>query len=176
MAKKLVMISDITKFGNAVARSIRSRLKWSKQLRNDVVLTKGSDNGGVVSISIVVGGTKKDKSGNPLSGMARAYEWGSGVHATRGLPKKYTIRPKNKKALWFYIDNPYPGARIYEKPGGDIGITVQSVQHPGVEARPFLSPALRDVLPRATEELRLEIKKNIIENLNISIKKMSSQK
>lgn len=174
MARKLVAISDITKFGDAIARSIRARLTWSKQLRGSVILHKAKENGGVVSITITVGEKKKDKSGNPLSGMARAYEYGSGRHATKGIAKKYTIKPRYKRALWFYMDNPYPHIPLYES-GGKIGVVLPSVQHPGVKARPFISPALRDVLPRATEELRLNIAKNFREQLSLSIKKMGEK-
>src|SRR5690349_21793830 len=33
---------------------------------------------------------------------ARAWEFGSGIHARRGVKKKYTIKPKEKRILAFF--------------------------------------------------------------------------
>jgi len=167
--RRLVTITNISQYGNHLARLVRKNLAWSRQLSKDVVLSKAKEEGEVVSITLSIGDKKKDKSGNPLSGMARAYEYGSGEKATRGEKKRYPITPKTKKALWFYMDNPNENLLLYEK-DGIIGVTLPKVMHPGVEARPFLSPAIQELLPRLSEQLRLDITRNLVDTLKAEIK------
>ena len=169
--RKIVKISTITKFGNVLARTIQKNLVWSRQLRKAVRLHTAKENGDVVSITISVGETGKDKSGMPLSGMARAFEYGSGIHGKSGSP--YPIVPRRKEALWFYLDNPYPNAVLYEK-DGKIGITTKKVMHPGVMARPYILPAIQEVLGRATDDLALDIRRNIIDEFNITIREINN--
>lgn len=168
---KLVKISDISRFGNHLARAVRRNLAWSGQLSKSVVLSKAKEEGTVVSITVSVGEKGKDKSGMPLSGMARAYEYGSGVHSTKGGGGKYVILPRKKKALWFYMDNPNANIPLYEQ-GGKIGVVLPKVMHPGVAARPYMLPALQSIRARATEELRLAITRNLKEAMNVTIKEI----
>lgn len=71
---------------------------------------------------------------------AAAYEFGSGMYATRGKVGKYTIEPKEKQALAFHWKNEPPGAASkYHLSDGRI--VLPSVQHPGVAAKPFMEPA-----------------------------------
>lgn len=165
---KIVTISDITKFGDSLARSLRSRLRWSKKLRGQVKLHKANERGDVTTISITIA------EGNPdLAGMARAFEYGSGLHSTRGQRRKYLIRPKNRRALWFYMDNPHPDIPIYIKPSGEIGVTLPKVMHPGVAPRPFIGKAITSTLKKATPELRLSIRRNIIDSLKIELRDLN---
>lgn len=166
---KLVPISTISKFGDALARSLRANLQWSKQLRNSVRLERVKTSGTITSVSVSVG-AGKDKSGNPLGGMARAYEFGSGVHGK--LNQKYLIKPKYKRALWFYMENPNDKLPIYINLSGKIGVVLPFVRHPGVEPRPYFSKSLSTVIPRMTEELRVDIRKNIMAELKVKIRKI----
>lgn len=161
---QIVKISDITKFGDSLARSIRAHLKWSKKLRNKVRLHKGkvNGNGGEISITIADG----DRN---LQGMARAFEYGSGIHATRGAKKKYLIKPKNARALWFYMENPHPKIPLYIK-GGKIGVVLPKVMHPGVEARPFISKAIQSTISKASADLAVSVRRNIVDELRIVLK------
>ena len=165
-------ISTVARFGDALARSLRANLQWSKQLRNSVRLEKVKTSGTITSVTVSVG-AGEDKSGNPLGGMARAYEFGSGLQGK--ARRKYLIEPKTKKALWFYMDNPHEEIVIYEKPNGDIGVTLPHVWHPGVKPRPYFSKSLATVIPRMTEELRVDIRKNIMEELNVAIRKVKDK-
>jgi len=158
---KLVKISDITKFGNSLAQSIRANLNWSKQLRKSVILEKAKDSNGQVSISISVGAKGADKSGNPLTGMALAYEFGSGIHRTRGVPQRYSIRPRLKNNLYFI------------SPGYKTPFIGKHVLHPGVAQREFINKSRQAIQARATDELRLAIRKNIIGELNLVIKEIN---
>lgn len=169
MAKKnsIVKIADITQFANFMLRSIRTRLKWSSKLRGAVRLGKAVDKNGVVSIAITVGEGDKDKAG-----MARAYEYGSGIHGRVG--RTYKIKRKNARALWFPFPSPrvYPGTMTFIK-NGQFGITVSEVDHPGVSPRPFIAPAREEAIRRALPELKVAIRRNLVDNLKTTLKQVT---
>lgn len=73
---------------------------------------------------------------------AMAVEYGSGLHAEGGSRGKYPIRPVNKKALFFSLG---PN-------GPDVG-PIGGVMHPGVKPRPYLRPALIEVVPSIVDDL-----------------------
>lgn len=88
-----------------------------------------------------------------------AFEWGSGIHKTRGTPSKYPIVPKTAGALSFEGTNEFAGQHIL----------TQLVMHPGVSPRPFLEPA-----KRATRQQNLEdIRKTNLENTRLIIRGMA---
>lgn len=136
--------------------------------KTPILIGKPTVTRGQIRINLLF--SKDKRRGSP---DAAAYEWGSGIHATRGASGKYVISPISKRALWF----PYPEAKIY--PGaikymkrGVMGITTEEVHHPGVAPRPFLEPAkkvtrqqnLRDLREASTENIRkfiVSIKKKV---------------
>jgi hypothetical protein len=89
---------------------------------------------GSYSISIVV--DIDEKTGAP---MAPAYEYGSGERGPEGQDYPITPRP-GTPALAFLWKYPSPLGRKV-KPY-DEAVVFQKVMHPGVEARPFLQPAI----------------------------------
>lgn len=163
---KIVKISDITQFANTLARSIRANLKWSKKLRGQVKMGRGVTNGDTTSIAVTIAEGNID-----LAGMARAFAFGSGIHASRGRRGKYLISPKNKKALWFPYPSPkvLPGTVTFIK-DGQFGITTKYVMHPGVESKDYIRKSVEATLAKAVPELKLAIRKNLIDELRISIK------
>jgi len=88
---------------------------------------------------------------------AGAYEYGSGVHATQGTPGTYPIVAKNAPNLVFW----------WEK--RNKWFVGPSVNHPGVEASPYLKPSaleakgmLKQALAAACgEALRISIRQSI---------------
>lgn len=95
---------------------------------------------------------------------AGAFEYGSGIWRTRkGTPGKYPIRAKNAPMLAFmwYKNNPLYS---YLKP--DINpekVAFQVVHHPGVQAVPYLRPAL--------QKHRKELKNIIAKAVKAELKK-----
>jgi len=165
---KIVPISSVVKFADALARSLRANLKWSTQLRKAVTVSKAVDSGGTVSITVAVGEGKKDKSGMPLSGMARAYEYGSGLHATRAIARRYRIDPRLKPTLAFSSTQGGKGHRG--------GIIVRPfVMHPGVNARPYMAKSVQAIRARATAELALDIRKNLVQAMNVTIREINQK-
>ena len=88
---------------------------------------------GSYSISITV--DVDEETGAP---MAPAYEYGSGERGPEGKP--YPIVARNAPALAFLWQYPSPLGRKLEP--YDEEVVFDKVMHPGVEARPFLQPAI----------------------------------
>ena len=161
---KIASISDITKFGDSFAKSIRTNLQWSKQLRNSVVLSTATERDGRLNINIEVGGKGLDKSGRPLSGMARAYEYGSGVYAKGGRGNYPIVAFDTSKKTYPFLHFPWKGKHFK-------GLITW---HPGVAPREYLQKSINSTLPKATEELALNIRTNIVNSLNIEIREMNN--
>jgi hypothetical protein len=157
---KIATITDITTFGDSLAKSIRMNLAWSKKLRSSVVLTKATERDGRLNINIEVGAKGTDASGNPLGGMARAYEYGSGVHGENGMT--YPIVPKRAKNLVFW----------WKREG--VLFKGKHVEHPGVAPRPYLQKSIDSTLPKATDELAMNIRTNIVNSFNVEIREMDN--
>ena len=128
-----------------VAETARTNSNWSstipKAINVSSVEYKDGKYEGYVWVDI------SEKTGAP---EARAFEYGSGERATIGSQQSYIIRPKNAKSLAFHWVYPSPLGRKYITPESE-DVVLQSVQHPGVEARPYLRPAV--------EKHKAEIKK-----------------
>jgi len=101
-----------------------------------------------------------------LNQLHSAYEWGSGIHRTRGTPAKYLIAPKEGKYLAFYenergiwdYSKGMPKLHMLEPDGRGL---FESVMHPGVKARPFLEPAKKQTRQENLQIIRENATKNI---------------
>lgn len=151
----IVESSDLVKFANRVARSVRTRLSWSSKLRG--LVRVGVAKNSSIKVTVADG---MDQQGNDLQGMARAFESGSGLHGKKR--RKYVIRPYRKQYLMF------PSRHAPYATLGRI-IRVKEVWHPGVKARPFLGPALDAVRKEAKKELGISIRKNVRKTLHATL-------
>lgn len=151
---RIVLISDITKFGSVLANSLRARLSWSRKLRGKVKLGKSTERNGIVSIDVTI--AEGDKN---LSGMARAFAWGSGEKATRGKNRGRYLIP-GKPFLQFKGTNKFEGKIV----------RVKEVWHPGVESKGYVDKAIETTLARATPELKAAIRRNLVNELRLAIK------
>jgi len=83
--------------------------------------------------------------------MAGAFEWGSGVHGTKG--EKYPIQakdPEGNLVFWWEKRNKwFVGAKL---PFG----------HPGVKARPYIAPSIKDIREPLKKMFAQEIKKQLL--------------
>lgn len=78
---------------------------------------------------------------------AVAYELGSGIHSTEGQKSAYPIKPRKSIYLAFqWINEPKVITELAPHLN-DGRVLLKSVQHPGVEAKPYLKPALDDEMP-----------------------------
>ena len=107
--------------------------------------------------------------GNDKAPYAKPFEFGSGEHVGRGT---YPIRPKDAEALSFYWER--IGAQTIVPKGGGFKSHWQGnlfiigkgqVDHPGIEAKPYIKPVADDFNPAINKALtRDEIKKLFFEN------------
>lgn len=119
------------------------------QSATSVQPAKIEDGRGIVEIHI-------DLRKAPYAG---AYEWGSGEHATQGPRGTYPIRPKRGAYMvfpegdwpqWVPSDNnikPWHGMFLLTK-----------VEHPGVEAKPYIAPTVAETQPEVRQILAREFK------------------
>jgi hypothetical protein len=71
---------------------------------------------------------------------APAYEYGSGIHGEKR--EKYPIVPREKQALAFFWDKADPSRHIILPDGR---VLFRKVQHPGVEAKPYITPSFNEL-------------------------------
>ena len=170
--KEIVKISDITKFGNSLAKSIRARLRAvTKKLGGSgmVKLTNGTSRDGQAKITIVIGEGKKDPTSptQPITGLLGAVEYGAEPHV---------ISPRTKQTLAFF----WPKATRPIRRGGKIlGTTMDGkilfsyVDHPGMKGYHPIRDAVAATREKAVDELKLDIRKNIVEAMNITIREIN---
>lgn len=157
MTKEIVKISDITKFGDSLAKSIRANLRAvTKKLGGSgmVKLSNATSRGGNTSINIVIGDGKKDPNNikKPITKMIWAIEKGSPPHL---------IPASNKPYLKFYWERE---GKIFR------GL---SVDHPGMEGFHPIKKSIETTLKKATPELKASIRKNVVDMLNITIREIN---
>jgi hypothetical protein len=153
---KIYNVNELVRYADRLATAIRKNLGWSRKLKGTVIVEKPKETKGGVSISISVGKYALDPRGKSLSGMARAFEYGSGVHSTKRAPETYPILPRNGGSLVFQGTHQWEGQLVVVPPmGGGV------VMHPGVAPRPFLHPAVEENKERIRELLGSNIRQYI---------------
>lgn len=170
--KEIVKISDIVKFGNVLAQSIRASLRGvTKKLGGSgmVKLTKGQSRNGLASISIVIGEGKKDPNSptQPISGMIRAIEFGA---------KPHIISPRRGTRLAFMWDKATPPFKRGRKMAGQLPdgrLSFFFVEHPGMKGRHPIATSIRRTRGKATQELAKSIRMNIQDMLSITIREIN---
>lgn len=108
------------------------------------------------------------KADRRLAPDARAWEFGSGLHARRGAKKKYTIAPKTKKVLAFHWDVATANPENFTF-ASDGRVLLYSVQHPGIQAansgQGYIAPALKEIRRRGKAELSKDVRDAILGDL-----------
>ena len=148
------LIVGLTKSANIVANKLRDKVRSDEHLPDVIAdatsigtVNVSADRG---EISIII-----DLKKAP---MAAAFEWGSGIHSTKGAAGLYPIAAKNAPNLSFWWERGnkwFIGQRL---PYG----------HPGVAPNPYIKPALLESMPEIKKILGQEVKASIL----IGIKEM----
>lgn len=116
--------------------------------------TVQNDGGGVMSITITVGGEDAP--------YTVAFEFGSGLHGKKGA--EYDI-PVGAKGFLAWPVGSYPNR--WEQYSGNLGagqdfIIELGVRHPGIKAKPFVRPALKKSLPQIRKILGQAFKAEVL--------------
>ena len=142
--KQGLFLPVVRQYAQDVASIARKKAPTKRIKQNiEVLKPKLKRNGGIetgIAISL-------DKAPE-----ARAYEKGSGIHSTEGAARKYTILPKKGSTtglLAFKWDNA-PASMPASEDGRHV---FRSVQHPGVEARPYLAPAVEEAQEKVVKKI-----------------------
>lgn len=122
-------------FARELEAKISSEDKLSSKISDSIVIEGPYQSSEGSSIDILVGGE--------LAPMALAFEFGSGEHATRGPRGTYPI-PKEAGGLLAF-EWPRVAAEL-GKPEGTIFVFPR-VDHPGVEAVPYVAPTITKTAP-----------------------------
>ena len=122
--------------------------KVSEYMKVGEVETKGS---GALGITISIGMKENEAP------AAAAYEFGSGLHGKEG--KKYPIVPRKSGGFLVFPKERWPG--YAPPPDAPNMFFFSKVMHPGVEARPYMKPAI--------EENKEEMKRLIGEFFTIDV-------
>ena len=138
---KSMSVSDLVPISVLLGIAKRIRAKAAELARSKNVPLKSANEIGIPTPTTTSTRTTISLS---LSPKLAAFEWGSGIHATRGQRGLYKIEPRNKEALSFPGTNEFAGYQI----------VTQIVWHPGVEKRPFLEPAKRATRKQNLEDIR----------------------
>ena len=124
-----------------------------KSIQDTIETGRVEGSGGDLSISITVGGADAP--------FTRAYEYGSGEHGDEG--KTYEITTE-KPWLFFPVGSPpqgrWPEYSGHLKPGQLF--QAKKVDHPGIEAKPFVKPSLDATAPLIRQVLGKEFKAEIL--------------
>jgi hypothetical protein len=151
------ILTALAQIGSIFRNKASAKAQSNKTPIKDAAFSVGSpmQKGATYSIDIMVD--------NP-GGIAGAYEWGSGIHRTKGTPGTYTIKPKNASMLAF--DWP----KVAGEPGfmrlPDGRVLLASVQHPGVDARPYLKPTIMETREEFKKILGQGFKAEILSGVN----------
>jgi hypothetical protein len=139
--------SQITKYLEEVAKKIAED---AKRNANTNMTAKGNTLPSVIADAISVGKVEASGHGRysisinvdlEKAPMAAAYEYGSGERGPKG--QDYPIVAKNAPALAFLWEYPSPLGRKYIVPEDEF-VKFKRIMHPGVEAVPYLQPAIDD--------------------------------
>jgi len=127
----------LAELANDVANEARANASWSSTIPEAISVGQVTNEGGRYSIEI-----KVDAKVAP---EALAFEFGSGIHNPDN-PATYVIAPKKANALAFFwdkVDESTPRGPKFRGISPTTGRAIFNyVDHPGVEARPYLIPAL----------------------------------
>ena len=162
LSRKLddVISKELTSVANQIADTAKRNASWSTDIPKAISVGEVERLGdGKYSISVKV--DMSERTGAP---QAHAFEFGSGIHSSTDPAKKYKIEPKDAPALAFEFAlnwmprksklkgvlgiGGFKNVRDELNKTGSIGKTLMFwnyVEHPGVEPRPYLRPAMDSV-------------------------------
>ena len=120
---------------------------------------RGKGRGGRVERAIKIGIPKVTQNQSQINIIldtgiapeAPAFEWGSGIHATKRVRGYVVISPNDYPTLQFEGTNKFAGQIIRTK----------VVLHPGIKPQPFLEPAKKLTREQNLADIRNDVSKNM---------------
>ena len=139
------MLKALTEEASKIAEKAKENANWSSRIPNAISVGQAEKIAIGYQVEIKVDSTE----GGPAP-HAAAFEYGSGEHATKGEKGKYIISPKEANALafdWKPQTVPWGSPKFFGAILEDTDSTkgryfFHFVEHPGVEAKPYMQPAV----------------------------------
>lgn len=155
------ILTALAEVGNKFAQKAAQKASSNglKKISESFSVGSPMQSGNIYSIDI--------KIDNPSAG---AFEYGSGIHATKGKRGTYIIRPRTKGALAFFWDKVDETSKTGNKFLGISPTTGKAifnyVEHPGVEKRPYIVPTIDDTKTEFRKILGQGFKAEILQGVN----------
>jgi len=153
---------DVIKILNDAADKIVQKAKenasWSSTIPNAISSEPAVATSDGYEVAI-----KLDASKDGPAPQSAAFEFGSGIHATRGRKGKYVIEPKNKQVLAFPTERWEGFSYPVESGPKMIGISTDNnfllryVDHPGVSQKAFVTPAILETIDEVEQKINQAI-------------------
>ena len=133
-----LILKTLTSEANRIAEKAKANAGWSSKIPEAISVTEAKKAGDRFEILIVI-----DSSEDGPATHAAAFEYGSGEHSQKS-PGKYPIVPKEAGALAFEWEPAFVpwGSKKFIGLAGDGKFLFRLVEHPGVEPRPYMQPAI----------------------------------
>ena len=159
---------DVIKILNDAADKIVQKAKenasWSSTIPNAISSEPAVATSDGYEVAI-----KLDASKDGPAPQSAAFEFGSGIHATRGRKGKYVIEPTNggqalaiSTSRWNFTFPAKPGPKMIgyvdelrNEPGP--GFIVKYVDHPGVSQKAFVTPAILETIDEVEQKINQAI-------------------
>ena len=145
MLQKLGVVAS--KFMEIMAQKV-SQNGLPKKITEHTSAKSPQKKGSKYSIDVVID-TRKD-----AAPMAGAFEWGSGLHGEKGATYSIPGMP------WLAI--PRERWPKFAPPPDVDPVVLSKVDHPGVEARPYIEPAIKDIREPFKKMFAEEFKRQVL--------------
>ncbi len=120
------ILKELTIQASKIAEKAKTNASWSKSIPDAIGVGKAQKTSNGYKVDVTIDLNKAPE--------AAAFEYGSGVHGEKG--ETYTIPGVPFLAI------PRERWPKFEPPPDIDPVVLQSVEHPGVEANPYLQPAI----------------------------------
>ena len=132
-----------------IAEKARANAGWSSKIPEAISSTEARKTGNGFEALVIIDSSEKGPAPH-----AAAFEYGSGEHSQKS-PGKYIIAPKEKGALAFEWEPAFVpwGSKKFIGLADGGKFLFRFVEHPGVEPRPYLQPAIESEQGRLRSKL-----------------------
>lgn len=161
------IIMALTEIASKMVESAKDKAKWSSTIPGAIRIGTAQKTSTGYYIDMWID-TKEAPS-------AYAFEFGSGLHATRGTKAKYIIRPKNPGNLLYFHWTPsnFIGALYSRKVADYYDDTdlwaFKYVEHPGVAQKAFMRPAIAENLAYARGKINSSLRALLIGGKSVEV-------
>jgi hypothetical protein len=151
-----IIIKGLTEQASEVAEEAKQNASWSKTIPDAIGVGKAEKTSTGYKVDVTVDLNKAPH--------AAAFEYGSGEHGEKG--ETYEIAPREKSVLAF----PWTPEKVpwrshkFAGIGRDNKFLFFWVDHPGVEARPYLQPAIEKAKPRLKSRAAAWVKRAYLDS------------